>query len=168
MDSLEFTDLDILDVVYKGLFTTIHQSSSDGASGSKLKGKYVPGFKMEVKRILNLDVNVITTIGNPLPFSIYSFVQNCSTAPPMMITLSSGFEKENSSDNECKFLMAHIFHPHNETDHDNVEILCTYPPHAEKDMRSEWDDAQCIRERILLISTMLIILKKMTQLISYV
>nr|KAJ0216835.1 hypothetical protein LSAT_V11C300126220 [Lactuca sativa] len=62
MEALYFMDIVMLDIINKGHITVMHQSSSDGVSGSKIKGKPVPGFKKEEKRILNLDVKARTTI----------------------------------------------------------------------------------------------------------
>ncbi|CAI9284703.1 unnamed protein product [Lactuca saligna] len=140
MEALEFMDLDMLDVVNKCPIAAIHQASSDGASGSKLKGKLVLGFNKEEKRMLNLNVKERTGIGKSLPFYVYRLVQNYSTTQEMMITQSSDFEKENSSDDECTCLMAQIVEPHTETDHDNIEILDADQPYAAKDLKSEWDD----------------------------
>mgnify|MGYP001556938500 CR=1 FL=1 len=80
MKVLEFVDFDMLYVVNKVHLVVVHQSSSYGTPGSKLKGKFVPYYKKEEKRISNLYVKSRIAIGNSLPFSVYRFVQNCSTA----------------------------------------------------------------------------------------
>ena len=76
MKVLEFLDFDMLDIINKGPIAAMHQSSNDGASGSKLKRKYVTCYNKEEKRILNLIVKAIITIGNPLPYFVYRLVQN--------------------------------------------------------------------------------------------
>nr|KAJ0187750.1 hypothetical protein LSAT_V11C900484110 [Lactuca sativa] len=98
-------------------------SLNDGASDSKLKGKYVPGYNKEEKRMLNLYVKARIAIGNSLPFSVYCLVQNGSTAQEMMTTLSFTFEKENSSEDEVKCLMARVVESHADTSHDNIGTL---------------------------------------------
>ncbi|CAI9263832.1 unnamed protein product [Lactuca saligna] len=57
MNILEFMDLDMLDIVNKGPILGTHQSSNNGACGSKLRGKFVPNYNKEDKRMLNLDEN---------------------------------------------------------------------------------------------------------------
>ncbi|KAL7601287.1 hypothetical protein Lser_V15G27061 [Lactuca serriola] len=69
-----------------------------------------------------------------------SGIQNCSAAQEMMIILSSTFEKENSSDDEGKFLMAKIVESHTDDPYDSVGTLDVDLPHADKDLKSEWDD----------------------------
>nr|KAJ0207541.1 hypothetical protein LSAT_V11C500277770 [Lactuca sativa] len=56
MEALEFMDFDILDVFNKGPIAAMHQSSNDGASNSMIKGKFVPGYNKEEKRMMNLDI----------------------------------------------------------------------------------------------------------------
>nr|KAJ0187178.1 hypothetical protein LSAT_V11C900480560 [Lactuca sativa] len=140
MEVLEFMDFDMFDVVNKGPIVAMHQSSNDGASNSKLKGKSVPGYNKEEKRMLNLDVKARLDIGNSLPFSVYCLVQNCSTVQEITTTLSSAFEKENSSDNEVKCFLTHIVESHTDTSHDCVWILNVDSPRTAKDLKSEWDD----------------------------
>nr|KAJ0185898.1 hypothetical protein LSAT_V11C900484500 [Lactuca sativa] len=53
----EFVDFDMLYVVNKVHLVVVHQSSSYGTPGSKLKGKFVPYYKKEEKRISNLYEN---------------------------------------------------------------------------------------------------------------
>ncbi|CAI9298870.1 unnamed protein product [Lactuca saligna] len=57
----------------------------------------------------------------------------------MLITLSSYFEKENSSDDEGKCLMAKIVESYADISHDSIGILDADPPHAAKDLMSERD-----------------------------
>lgn len=109
----------MLVVVNKGPIAGLHQSSNNGASGSKLKGNPVPCYKTKEKRMLSLDVKARIAIGNFLPFSIYYLVQNGSTAQEMMITLSSAFEKEISLDDEVKCLMAQTVESHLDTSHEH-------------------------------------------------
>ena len=69
----------MLDIINKGLVTAMHQSSNYGASGSKLKGNFVSGYKKEDKRVPNLDVKARIAIRNSLPYSFFLLVQNCSS-----------------------------------------------------------------------------------------
>ena len=49
VEALEFMDFDMLDTVNKGRIAAMHQSSNDGASSSKMKGKFVPEYNKEEK-----------------------------------------------------------------------------------------------------------------------
>ncbi|CAI9277243.1 unnamed protein product [Lactuca saligna] len=118
MEALEFLDFDMLDVINKGSIATMHKSSYDGAFSSKLKGKSVPGYNKEEEKMLNLNI---------------------------IITLSSAFEKENSSDDEGKCLVAQIVESHADTAHDSIGNLDVGPSHADKDFKLEWDNTQHIR-----------------------
>nr|KAJ0207840.1 hypothetical protein LSAT_V11C500261860 [Lactuca sativa] len=139
MKVLEFTDFDMLDVINKGPIDVMHQSSSNGASSSKLQGKFIPCYNKEEKRMLNLDVKARISIRNSLPFSVYFLVQNCSTAQQMMTILASAFVK-NSSDGEVKCLMAHNVESHAVTSYDSVGILNDDSPHTVDNLKSKRDD----------------------------
>ena len=162
MKVLEFMDFDMLDVVNRGPIASIHQSSNNGASSNKLKGKCVPYYKKEVKRMLNLDVKSRIAIGNSLPFSIYRLVQNYLTTKEMMTTISSTFQKEHSSYDEAKCLMAQLFESQIDTTHDSVGILKGDSSHTVDDLKSAWDDTSAYQEKVMLIFPLLIISKKMT------
>ena len=58
----------------------------------------------------------------------------------MLTTLSSTFEKENSSDDQSKCLMAKIVESHADVSNDNVRTLDVDLSHVDKDFKSEWDD----------------------------
>ena len=75
----ETMDYDMLDVINKDPIVPMDQLSNDNASDSELKHKFVPGYKKEDKRVLNLDVKARIAIGNSLPYHVYRLVQNCST-----------------------------------------------------------------------------------------
>ncbi|CAI9296126.1 unnamed protein product [Lactuca saligna] len=66
MKALEFVDFDMLDVISKFPIVVMPKSSNDGASGSKLKGKYVLGYTKKEKRMLNLNENSSDDEGNCL------------------------------------------------------------------------------------------------------
>ncbi|CAI9296127.1 unnamed protein product [Lactuca saligna] len=76
MKALEFVDFDMLDVISKFPIVVMPKSSNDGASGSKLKGKYVLGYTKKEKRMLNLNVKARIAIRNPLPFLYIGWFKN--------------------------------------------------------------------------------------------
>ena len=78
MDALDFIDFDMLDVTNKGPITAMDESTNDGVSGSKVKGKSAPGYNKDEKRIRNLDIQARAAIQNSLPFFVYPLVQICS------------------------------------------------------------------------------------------
>ena len=57
----------------------------------------------------------------------------------MMITLSFTFEKDNSSDDEGKCLMAQIIESHADTSIDSIGTLDVDPSQAVVDLTIEWD-----------------------------
>ncbi|XP_023739163.1 uncharacterized protein LOC111887229 [Lactuca sativa] len=81
MEALEFMDFDMLDVINKGPIVAMHKSSNDGAFGSKLKGKYFPGYNKEEKRMMSLDFKTVQMLKRR--WSLYHLVLNRKT-PQMM------------------------------------------------------------------------------------
>ncbi|CAI9286373.1 unnamed protein product [Lactuca saligna] len=60
---------------------------------------------------------------------------------PTKVTLSSAFKKENSSDDEAKYLMGQVIEFHTDTSHDSDGILNANSLHTVDDLKLEWDDA---------------------------
>nr|KAJ0219318.1 hypothetical protein LSAT_V11C300121810 [Lactuca sativa] len=123
MEDLRFMDFDMLYIINKGPVAVMYQSSNIGAS--KLKGKFVPGYNKEEKRVLNLDVKERVAIRNLLSYFIYHLVQKCSISQEMMITLSSAFEKETSSVDEDDYSMSHESHDKVLSEHTINENSCS-------------------------------------------
>ena len=90
--ALESVDEDMLDCVNSGVFIPTYQPMKNNAPDGDRVMTPKKDWTTEDKRKIGLDVRARAAISYALPYSIFSLVQNCTTAKEMMDTLSTSFE----------------------------------------------------------------------------